>query len=190
MRWIDMRATGALLVCAMLMAAAGVLATPGSAWAMAIFLRIQNGQGGLLVEGDSTVQGHEGEIELLGVSFKVTNPVSIGSASGGAGSGKASFSEIVVTKRVDKASPKLFLATAMATHYPQALITFFDTNKKGQLLLRFTIELTLVFVSSYQDGGNLDGLSESISFSVGQIKLTEAASGETAVWNQVTNSQE
>jgi len=190
MRRIDMRATGALMVCAMLMAVAGVLATPDASWAMVILLRIQNGQGGILVEGDSTVPGHEGEIELLGVSFRVTNPTTIGSATGGAGTGKASFSEIVVTKRVDKASPKLFLTAANGTHYPQALITFFDTNKKGQLLLRFTIELTTVFVSSYQVGGNLDGLSESISFAVGKIKLTEAASGETAVWDQTTNSAE
>jgi type VI secretion system secreted protein Hcp len=55
--------------------------------------------------------------ELKDWSFGVTNKSSIGSATGGAGSGKAEFNEFTITKSVDSASPLFFQNCVAGAHY-------------------------------------------------------------------------
>src|SRR3954470_14112965 len=61
------------------------------------------------VPGESTVPGFEKQIELASFQFGLSNPVQMGTERV---KGKASFSEVVVTKKLDKTSPTLMLRTA------------------------------------------------------------------------------
>ena len=49
------------------------------------------------LNGGSTDPSHEGWFEISGFDFDLTNPANIGSASGGAGTGKPNFSPLNVT---------------------------------------------------------------------------------------------
>src|SRR5206468_7060947 len=65
------------------------------------------------IAGDSTVKGHKGDIGLQDFSF--------GGATSTAAHGKTG--EIIVVKRIDNSSPKLFRAAATGEHFKNAKIT-------------------------------------------------------------------
>ena len=58
-----------------------------------------------------------GAIEIESFSFGAENTVTIGSATGGAGVGKARFQEFTVEKAVDSTTPRLLKSLAMGTHF-------------------------------------------------------------------------
>ena len=102
------------------------------------------------VDGESLQKGHEKEIEVMSFSFGLTNAGSF-SGGGGGGSGKAAFQDLHFTTSINKSSPKLFLASATGEHIKTALFT---ARKAGKTQLEsYTIKLTDVLVSSYQNGG-------------------------------------
>src|ERR1700674_2983251 len=57
--------------------------------------------------------------EIYSFSWGASNPVTIGSASGGAGAGKVSISSFNIMKRTDSASPALFLNCAKGQHFTE-----------------------------------------------------------------------
>lgn len=59
------------------------------------------------VAGESSDSKHPGEIELYSFSLGAHNTTTIGSATGGAGAGKVSFSSFSIMKKTDKTSPIL-----------------------------------------------------------------------------------
>src|SRR6188474_238131 len=63
------------------------------------------------IPGDSAVSGHENEIDVSSVSFGASQ-TGIREAGGKASARRASLTTFAITKNVDKASPKLFLACA------------------------------------------------------------------------------
>src|SRR2546421_50035 len=58
-----------------------------------------------------------GAFELKDWSFDVSNKTTIGSATGGAGGGKAEFAEFTISKPVDAASPSFFKNCVAGAHY-------------------------------------------------------------------------
>ena len=124
-----------------------------------IFLKIKG------VDGESKDTKHKGEIDIHDVSFNVANPTNMAHGGGG-GHGKATMSDIHVSKNVDKASHHLAKATANGEHFPEAVFTFRKQGKEQQEYLIVT--MTDVLISSWQfaHGGN----SESVSFSPAKIK--------------------
>jgi type VI secretion system secreted protein Hcp len=83
------------------------------------------------IKGESTDDKHKDEVEVLSYSWGVTNPVHIGSG-GGAGTGKATFQDLSIVHRIDKASPKLLEACATGVHLKEATITFRKAGKGQQ----------------------------------------------------------
>src|SRR5579859_8147119 len=69
------------------------------------------------VQGESIDQTYKDMISVSSFSLGVQNPTTIGSATGGAGSGKAQFQALKFTKNVDKASLGLFTALATGAHF-------------------------------------------------------------------------
>src|SRR5579859_28731 len=87
------------------------------------FLRFTDCGKAVAIEGESqdkTFGKSPKAFELQKWSFGAANTATIGSASGGAGAGKAEFDPFVVTKTVDQATPKLFLTSCLGGHYKQA----------------------------------------------------------------------
>src|SRR5262245_18678056 len=67
------------------------------------------------IKGESLDDKHKDEIEVLSFSWGVTN-TSPAQSGGGAGAGKATFQDLSIVHRIDKASPRLMEACATGTH--------------------------------------------------------------------------
>ena len=130
--------------------------------------------------GDPTPKGEtsdgtykaKGAFELYSFSWGASNPVSIGSASSGAGAGKVSISSFNIMKKTDKASPVLFLACCKGGHYPKADVVLRKSG--GKAVEYLTYSFSEVFVESIQWSGSAGGddtPSESVSFAFGKCEL-------------------
>jgi len=102
--------------------------------------------------GESTDDKHKGEVELKFWSFGVDHKQTIGSATGGAGSGKAAFNALIVEKVVDKASPVLFQNCASGDHFKTGVLTL---RKAGGTQLEYLKwNLDTVFVTNVDFSSN------------------------------------
>lgn len=103
------------------------------------------------VDGESKDDKHKNEIELESFSWGETNSGTAGHG-GGAGSGKVQPQDFHIVKRVDKASPKLFISCATGEHFKKAVLVARKAGKEQQEYLKLTFEDLIV--SSYQLGGS------------------------------------
>ena len=121
------------------------------------------------VQGESQDSKHKGDIELLSWSWGATNPTNI--KGSGMSAGKVAFSEINITKLVDKSSPKLLELCVTGKHVADAtLICRKSTGGKNPEDF-LTIKLSEVYVSSFQAGGSSGGDQESESLSLSFTKI-------------------
>lgn len=120
------------------------------------------------IEGESTDSKHKDEIEVRSFSWAETNAAT-GASGGGRGAGKVSMSDLVITKDVDKSTPKLALACATGEHIPEATLTVRRAGGEQQEYL--TIKLADCFVTSYQMSGSDGGVVPSESFSLNYTKI-------------------
>jgi type VI secretion system secreted protein Hcp len=86
------------------------------------------------IKGESLDDKHKGEVEVLSYSWGVTNSAHIPTGSGG-GAGKATFQDLSIVHKIDKASPKLLQACATGEHLKEATITFRKAGKGQQEFL-------------------------------------------------------
>ena len=133
------------------------------------------------VKGDSHAVGHEGAFEIKDFSFGVENPTTIGSATGGAGVGKAQFHEFKITKHRDAASDRLF-QEAIQTHHPFRLVTL-EMRKAGGSAAGTGVEyLKYTFGTVYTtkidwSGPGDEGPEESITFVYGTMQVQHLPQG-------------
>jgi len=122
--------------------------------------------------------------EIKDFSFGVENPTTIGSATGGAGSGKIKFNEFTIKKTTDAASPLLFKNCAAGAHYPKVTIVV----RKAGSDVTTTITLGTVFVSAvkYVPSLNPPDALEEITVLAGKVQI--ATTGAPECWDQVHNS--
>ena len=109
----------------------------------------------------------EKAIELISFDWSAENPASIGSASGGAGTGKAKLNRLTVEKRVDSASAALFQRIATGAHFPsmELFVRRAGATGAGHLKYRFTT----VFVSSVSPSGDGEQMRERVTFEYGAV---------------------
>lgn len=110
--------------------------------------------------------------EIYSFSWGASNPVSIGSSSGGAGAGKVSISSFNVMKKTDSASPALFLNCCKGQHFTEAHVVLRKAG--GEALEYLTYDFEEVFVESIQWSGSSGGddtPTESVSFAFGKVDL-------------------
>jgi type VI secretion system secreted protein Hcp len=105
------------------------------------------------IPGESADAKHKGEIEVIAVSWGVSQATS-GPSGGGGGAGKAVFDDLLVVARTSKASPLLWQACASGKHIKTAVLTCRKAAKAPVEFLKIT--LTDVLVTSYE----LDGSDE------------------------------
>ena len=103
------------------------------------------------IQGEATDSKHKNEIDVLSWSWGETNS---GDAAqrGGMGAGKVQMQDFHFVMRVNKASPKLFLACANGDHIKKAVLYCRKAGKEQQEYL--TVTFTDMIVSSYQTGGS------------------------------------
>ena len=126
------------------------------------------------IDGESTRQGFEKQIELYSFSLGASNPVTIGSMGPGGGSGKASLSSFNFMKQSDAASPQLFSAVCKGTHFPTAKVTL---RKAGgeEAMDYLTYEFEKCYIDNVQWSGSSGGddrPTESGSITFGKVTIT------------------
>jgi len=125
------------------------------------------------IEGDSTVSGHENQIELMSVTVGANMPTGSRSSGGSATTARVAMSDIALVKQTDKASTKLFLACCSGTHYAEAVISVNRPDGQGNLVEYANWTLEDVVVSSFTHGASGDDMPvESISLNFGKITFT------------------
>ena len=107
------------------------------------------------IQGESVIQDHEGEIDVLAWSWEVSNQ--------GGGVGKAIVGPLTVTKYVDKASPLLILATLKGSIFSEAILIVRKTGKDALDYLKIT--MSGVRVTNVSNGGESgeNSLTESVT---------------------------
>lgn len=122
------------------------------------------------IKGESQADKHAGEIEISSFSFGV-HQVGSASSGGGAGTGKASFDDLHVSKHADKATPILMQKCATGDHIKNAILTVRKAGKDQQEY--YVIKMTDLIVSSVANMGN-DGEipSEQVSLNFSTIEFT------------------
>lgn len=137
--------------------------------------------------------------EIFSFSLGLSNPVTLGSQSGGAGAGKVIFSSFSIMKKTDSASPTMMLNCAKGQHFTAAHVVLRKAG--GDALEYLTYDFKEVFVESIQwsgSSGGDDAPAESVSFAYGSIDLKytpQKGKGEKgttipASWSILTNKSE
>lgn len=125
------------------------------------------------VKGESVVDGHKDEIDVQSASFGASNSSSV-TFGGGGGTSRCNVHDLAITKRVDKASPDLFLKTCTGEHYDSATLVFLKSGGNDNTQVPYMqYEMTEVFVSGWhQSGGGDQFASESVSFTFAKCKVS------------------
>jgi type VI secretion system secreted protein Hcp len=119
------------------------------------------------VEGEARDRAHANEIEVLSFGWGASNPGS-DSTGGGGGAGRPQFQALSVMKRVDKASPKLFLSCITGKHIKQCVLT---ARRKSGSIDFLSVKLTGCVIASITESGSHDaGLAqETVAMNFGRI---------------------
>ena len=114
------------------------------------------------IKGKSTDAKHPNEIEVLSFSWGVTNSATVGGGGGG-GTGRATFQDLSIVHKIDKASPLLLKACATGEHLKDATITHRKAGKGQQEYL--IVKLNDVIITGVVHGGTADDApgSETVS---------------------------
>jgi len=139
--------------------------------------------------------------EIKDFSFGVENATTIGSATGGAGSGKIKFNEFQIKKLTDKASPLFFKNCCVGAHYKTVFVEMRKSGGSadvaGKAFLRFKFDTVFTTKIDWTGPGD-EGPEESITFVYGKLGVkywAQAATGLPADqafsgWDQVLNKDD
>lgn len=103
------------------------------------------------IPGESQDHKHKDEIQLESFSWGASQGGGF-SYGGGGGAGKVQMQDFHFVMKINKATPKLFLACANGEHIKSAVLTCRKAGKEQQEFL--VVKLSDVLVSSYQSGGS------------------------------------
>jgi type VI secretion system secreted protein Hcp len=120
------------------------------------------------IKGESIDDKHKDEIEILSVSWGVSNSGSM-AFGGGGGEGKATFHDLTFVHRYDKASPILMQSCANGTHLKEGVITFRKAGKGQQEYLVF--KLNEIIVTAVQPSVSNNEPMENVSLSFAKVAV-------------------
>ncbi len=124
--------------------------------------------------------------EVLSYSWGVTANATLLSGTGLA-AGKAQFSDLQVTKKVDKTSPLFIKGAATGQVYPTATLHIFKAGEKPVEYM--TYQMTNVLITTVQHGGSADDVpSENVSLAYAKLQVTTKDVESGAVVGQATYS--
>jgi type VI secretion system secreted protein Hcp len=115
------------------------------------------------IDGESVDQLHQAWIEVLSWSWGVSQPGQrMATGTGLVNTGRPSFQVFTIGKRIDKASPQLFLGCATGKHIASASLEVAKVNGDGVAEEAFIhIKMSNLLVSSYHPSELLMASSES-----------------------------
>ena len=152
----------------------------GRASAPTVFVKIDG------IDGESTVKGHEGEIEAFNFSETFRQSTDIGSATGGSAAGKFTPGPVVFSKVHGKATIGLIRACANGAHFKDAIITFRKTGGKGTPVEYYKITLQQVFVTGINEKSNGDSLVDEVQLVFASARWEELDPADATDWDSRT----
>jgi type VI secretion system secreted protein Hcp len=156
------------------------LVLPGTATVRA-YLRLEG------IEGEATARGHENWIEVLDFDWGVFNDIPTAGTQIVAGS-RVDFQDLVVRKRIDKASPSLAVLCAAGGAIGEGELVFYVGSNENPTGIVSLTQLRVRSVASAS--GSSSGSSEVLSLTFSTVEWTyywyddRGRSGETrAGWD-------
>src|SRR5262245_53077131 len=158
------------------------------------------------VKGECLDDLYKGAVEITEFGFGVEQEkLSIGSASGGGGAGRAVFKEFTVKKVVDMASPYLFRTCALGGHYQNVKLFIRKAGAasaaagqaaSGKAYLTFVFGTMMIKSINWQGSTGDDVPTEEVVFEYGQIYINYKKQNKDGglegtfdnFWDRVTNS--
>jgi type VI secretion system secreted protein Hcp len=126
-----------------------------------MFLKLPN------VAGEAADSEHQNQIEVVSWSWGMQSPTSVAT---GLASGRTSYTELHIVKRVDQATPTLMTLLKNNKLLDTGTLT---VRKAGKTPLEyFTIELTKVRITSIQTSSENADLVERVSLGFNKVKVT------------------
>lgn len=101
------------------------------------------------IDGESQDSKHKGQIDILHFSYGA-DQTGTSSLGGGGGKGKVKAHDFVITKEIDKASPKLFQACCSGEVFKTMTLFVRKAGKEQQEY--YSIKLSDVLVSGHHTG--------------------------------------
>jgi type VI secretion system secreted protein Hcp len=95
-----------------------------------ICLQLGGAKAGPDIKGESTVKGHETEIDVLNWHWGMTQSAST-QIGGGGGTGSADVRDLTIVKYVDASTPILYQYCFNGTHIPNAIMTCIKVGGKA-----------------------------------------------------------
>ena len=139
------------------------------------------------IAGDSTSEGHEDEMELLGWSVGASVPVGPRTAGGSGAAGSSVHQELNCTKQVDTASNDIFSACWEGKTIKEAVLTVQRQGEGGGGKVDYIkITLTDIIVANYsRSGGETDIPTENFGLNYSSINseyFTTDVAGTSGGW--------
>ena len=133
-----------------------------------MFLKIKT------IDGESTDDKHKDWIEITSFSWSLSQKSSGSSSSGGArGAERADLQDFVVTKTMDKSTPKLALALLKGDHIPEVIVALHRATGEKQKYMEYKMSDVLISTYTESGAGGADALPmESVGFNYGKIECT------------------
>ncbi len=153
--------------------------------------------GGIQPAGESVDKAFPNAIVLTDFHLGMENLTTIGSATGGATTGKARFAELTIGKAVDKATGSLVLACCQGAHFPEAVVSVRKPSATGLPLVYLVYRFSMVFCTKVEWAGPGDvGPDERVTLVYGGLQVSYQQTDPTGKllpalttsWNQVTNT--
>ena len=150
--------------------------------------------------GKPIIEAPRGSVfEVDNFNFDIEQTINMSSQSSGAGAGKVAFNPFKITRKIDKASPKLFEMACQGTTFKFVRLGFrkaSGTTASGSFFLRFDFKLVAVKTISWAHGD--DSPTEDLEMQFGGLQIlygVQEAGGSITVqnpagWNSIKNIQD
>ena len=125
------------------------------------------------IDGESNDSKLKGHIQVLSWSWDVAQKGTAGSGSG-LTAGSVEHRDIIIRKRVDKASPVLYNHCCTGEHIPSADLIVRKAAGKSGALEYVVIHLEKLLITGYTLGGQpqADQIEEELKINYAKIKIT------------------
>jgi len=145
------------------------------------------------VTGGATEASHKDWSEVSNFQFSIHVPEQMGSAGGGGTQvhGDVQFAPLSVTKKLDKASPDLFLGCCKGKAFKEVKVEQLKKTGSDSMVKIFALKLGNAVIIDYSPHGD----EESLSFSCTRVDYEYASYGPdgkslgsvTHYWDRATN---
>lgn len=127
------------------------------------------------IKGESTIDGHKDEIEVLEFESGAEQPTSgTKSSAGGGSTSSVKFNDIKIKKYVDSSTPLLYKFCASGNHIDTVEFAFHRAAKDGATVKYMEVKLVNTIISkiSTEGKGDDDIPVETVQFNFGQMEMT------------------